>query len=128
MSNFKAGLAFKRRVLVYLLQEGLRVADPYDGATLLSDMVGLGRGLTDITGLEPWIIDVHTSSTGDMSESLNRATAAARASDSRWPVVIMGRRGHPIEDAYAVVPLHVMVQIFAGHAPSLARQSPGIGG
>lgn len=121
-SNVAAGLEFKRRVLIFLLQRGLRVVDPTDGATKLSDLLATDMTYTDIAGLGPWVVDVTTSKDGDMSTPLSRASAAARSVGSDWPVVIMSRRGHAIEDAYAVLPLDVMARIFSGQAPNLTTR------
>lgn len=124
-TNRQAGLAFRRAVLIYLLQRGLRVADPTDEATTLYDLIANPRPFTDIAGLEPWIVSVTSSSTGEMSTQLNEATTNARMSGSEWPVVIMGRRGRDVEDSYAIVPLGVMAKIFAGEAPVLTRKRGG---
>ena len=123
MSSRDAGLRFKREVLLYLLVKGLRVADPMDSKTHLSELVGPGN-LSDIAGLEPWVVDVRCyQSEARLSTALNDAVASARAAGSDWPVLVMNRRGHPLEDAYAVLPLNVLVRIFQGEAPK-PSQSP----
>ncbi|MDN3496782.1 hypothetical protein QL996_12650 [Planococcus sp. APC 4015] len=93
---------FKSRVLIYLVQHGLRVADPADNATKLSDLVGPENCFTDVAGLEPWVVDVRTSVGTDLSSAIVAASSSARAAESAWPVAIMSRRGHLMEDAYSL--------------------------
>lgn len=126
ITNRSVGLDFKRRVLIYLLQQGLRVKDPKEGARKLSDLVTGAAAVTDITGLEPWIVDVRVSASEDISSALKDAHVAAAAAGSNWPVVIMSRRGHDIDNAYAIMPLHVMAKIFAGDAPQPSHPVAGI--
>lgn len=126
MSSRDAGIRFKREVLLYLLLKGLRVADPLDGKTHLSELVGPAN-LSDIAGLEPWVIDVRTyQSEARLSTAINDAVASARAAGSDWPCLIMNRRGHPLENAYAVVPLNVLVRIFQGDAPKPSQSSSAL--
>lgn len=116
-TNREAGIHFRNKVLIYLLRFGLRARDPFENGRL-SDFVGNPAAFTDIGGLEPWIIDVRTSQKSDISSALNDARNAARAAGSEWYLTIMSRRGRPIEDSYAVVPLHIMARIFAGQNPT----------
>jgi hypothetical protein len=117
VTNREAGIHFRNRVLIYLLNFGLRATDPFQ-KDRLSELVGDPAVFTDIGGLEPWIIDIRTSQKSDISSALNEAKAAARATGSDWYVTIMSRRGRSIEDAYAVVPLQIMARIFAGQNPT----------
>ena len=43
ITNRQAGIEFKRRVMLYLLQRGIAVADPMDNQTRLSELVGIIR-------------------------------------------------------------------------------------
>lgn len=128
-TNREAGIHFRNKVLIYLLRFGLRARDPFENGRL-SDFVGNPAAFTDIGGLEPWIIDVRTSQKSDISSALNDARSAARAAGSEWYLTIMSRRGRPIEDSYAVLPLHLMARIFAGQNPTseLRPVHEGLGG
>lgn len=116
-TNRQAGLDFRNRVLIYLLNFGFKATDPFKGRRL-AETVGEASALTDIGGIDPWIIDVRTSNKAEISTALNDARAAARVAGTDWYVAIMSRRGRPIEDAYAIVPLHLMARIFAGQNPT----------
>ena len=119
VSNRDVGLQFRREVLLYMLLRGLRVADPMDGASRLTDLVGNPDAFTDIAGIEPWVIDVRSyTHEAALSTALNEVTAAARAAGSEWPCAILRRRGRTLDEAYAVVPLDTMLRIFKGEAPS----------
>jgi hypothetical protein len=116
-TNREAGIEFRNRVLIYLLQRGLRVTNPFKDKRL-SQLVGNPESYSDIGGLEPWVVDVRTSQRDDISSALIDARAAASAAGSEWYVCLMSRRGHAVEDAYAVLPLSLMARIFAGDAPT----------
>ena len=116
-TNSEAGIHFRNRVLIYLLQQGLNVSNPFRDRKL-SELIGTFDAHTDIAGLEPWVIDVRTSQRGDISTALAEGRAAAHAAGTEWHVALMARREHSIEHSYAVLPLHLMARIFKGEIPT----------
>jgi hypothetical protein len=115
IANRVAGVAFRNRVLAYLQGAGLPARNPLDKR--LSELVGTPSAYTDVEGLGQWVIDVRTSASGDISTALNESRDAAKLAGSDWYVSLIGRRGYPVEDTYAVLPLSLMTRIFAGRLP-----------
>lgn len=125
--NYRQGIEFKRRVLIYLLRHGFRVADPNDRDSKFLDLTGSPATAASIVGLEPWFIDVRTSRPEDIAAALREVSDKAQIEGSEWPVSIMARPGYDIEDSYAVMPLRVLAATFAGSAPqtpSLSSRHP----
>lgn len=116
-TNRQAGLRFRSEVLVYLLQQGVVSARDAFASNRLSDLIGGESAYTDIAGIDPWVIDVRTAQTFDLSTSLNDAKRGAARASSEWFVSIQSRRNYPIEDSYCLLPLDLMTRIFKGETP-----------
>jgi len=125
IANRQVGVEFRRRVLAYLQGAGLPATDPYSRS--LSETIGTPSAYTDVEGLDPWIIDVRTSQSGDMSTALREARDSAKLAGSDWYVSLMSRRGYDIDQSYAVLPLHLMARILAGHLPTPLPHLSGSG-
>jgi hypothetical protein len=124
VSNRAAGMQFKNEVILYLHRQGLADAfDPTASKRLLSEALADKNTHTDIAGVPPWMIDVRTGLVRDISTALSDAADGARALGTDWFVTIQNRRGYPIADAYAVIPLRLMTRLFAGEVPA-ARAHP----
>lgn len=113
-SNRQVGLRFRNEVLVYLLQQGVVGARDAFAPNRLSDMIGGESAYTDIAGIDPWVIDVRTAQTFDLSTSLNDAKRGAARAGTEWFVSIQSRRNHAIADSYCLLPLHLMTRILKG--------------
>jgi hypothetical protein len=116
-TNRQRGMEFKNRVLIYLLQQGLYGARIPSERNRLSDYIGDQAPQTDLVGMEPWIIDVRTSQGADFSAALTYAATCAETAESDWYVTVQSRKGWPVEQSYAVMPLALLSRIFKGEAP-----------
>lgn len=117
-TNRQRGLEFKRRVLIYLLEQGLFGAriTPERNRMSISEQIGDGPQ-SDLQGLEPWVVDVRTSMGFDFAAALVDAERAAHVVGSDWFVSVQPRRGWPIQDSYCVMPLSVMTRLLKGEVP-----------
>lgn len=131
-SNRTAAQNFRGQTLIYLLQQGLIVFDPTDEASAFAALRSDIDEWTHVAGVAPWIVHVRGGATGDgLSEALTEVTTAARAAGSDWSAAILRRRGHDIEDSYALIPLRTFARILRGEAPEPAippRPVAGIAG
>ena len=126
-NNRSTNEAFRLKVMINLLQSHLRVLVPDDEQSPYRALLADTDAHTDIAGLAPWIVHVRTSASGEkLSEIVTDVTDAARAAGSDWAVAIMNRRGYPVEDSYAIMPLHVRTRIFRGEAPPPLHPGTGI--
>ena len=118
VSNRRAGTQFKNLVLLYLHEQGVdHAVDPFAVKRLMSEMLDDPSTLSDIGGVNPWMIDVRTGQLPKLSDALNEAKQNARVLGTPWYVSIQNRRGHGVADAYCVLPLSIMTRIFAGDYP-----------
>lgn len=67
----------------------------------------------DLAGIEGWVVEVKDAARFEpgawATESQREANNATRLTgDVHLPLVVAKRRGKPIEEAFAIVPLHVM--------------------
>lgn len=107
-SNRKAAAAFRNEVLVYLHAQGLTTAVKPPERHGLSPEERRPHG--DIQGL-PWTVAVRNYVNIGLSEAADEVQAEARAEGKPWFVSVQSRRNHPVEEAYATMPLRVWVQV-----------------
>jgi len=127
--HYRQGIEFKRRVLIFLLRHGFGVADPNDRDSKVTELTGSPATFASIDGLEPWFIDVRTSRPEDIAAALRDVSEKAQIEASEWPVSVMARPGHDIEDPYALMRLRVLAAISAGsvpETPSLSSRHPRV--
>jgi hypothetical protein len=118
-TNRTAGVRFRKEVLAYLRQSGVDAEDPFESNRTLSQRIGDRSVFTDISGVGPWVIDVRSTKTFDLSNALIDSELAAKAAGSDWFVSIQNRRGNPVEESYCLLPLRLMNRIFKGEIPSM---------
>ncbi len=119
VTNRRAGDQFRNEVLLYLHQQCLVDARRPASSNRLSDLVGGEAAKTDVAGLEPWVIDVRTAQTIDLSGALDHAKRCASWAGSDWYVSIQSRRTREVDEAYCVLPLNIMARLFRGEVPNV---------
>jgi hypothetical protein len=123
-SNYVAGVAFRKEVLLHLHRQGLAGAvDPFEDKRLSEILDDLP--LSDIGGLGPWVIDVRNRRTLNFSEALSSAQRTAQLVGSEWAASIVNRRTYPVGESYVVQSLDQFIRLVCNEAPALqdARQS-----
>lgn len=65
----------------------------------------------DIRGLPDWTIATRNQRDLSLAEAADEVEREARAEGSRFWVSVQARRDRPILDAYATMPLHVLLEV-----------------
>lgn len=105
--NHAAGVEFRRRVTLFLHECGHNQARMNNPAKLSEALATCG----DISGFPEWAIKVRNEVTHDFSALLNEARRDASLHQREFYVGIMSRRNYPVEESYAVMPLHQLAEI-----------------
>ena len=113
------GSAFEREVVRVLHEHGHPHAARAYGA-------GRPRDVGDISGVPGFAVEVKACRSIDLSGWLDEAAReAANVGPSVLPVVVAKRRGHPPEDAYAVLRLSDFAELVAARPPQEMTQEGG---
>jgi hypothetical protein len=110
--NQTAARNFRLEVMVHLLQSRLPAAHPGDEASPFRSLLTDTDQFSHIAGLSPWVLHVSAGANGDaLSEALLNVGAAAQAAGTDYHAAILRRKGYPVEDSYALMPLSVFTRI-----------------
>ena len=105
--NYNAGVEFRRRVTLFLHESGHNQARMNNPTKLSEALATCG----DISGFPEWAIKVRNEVTHDFSALLNEARREASLHQRAFHVGVMARRNYPVEESYAVMPLHQVAEI-----------------
>lgn len=109
-------IAFRDAVLLYLHEVGVGQAcrPPLGDDPSGRDRITHDRG--EVHGLG-WTVNVARQKTLDLSGSLDRARDRAAQESSDLYALVAHRRGHPVSDAYVVMPLSVFARVGVTDVP-----------
>ena len=109
------GSAFEREVVRVLHDHGLALAARSYGA-------GRPCGVGDISGVPGFALEVKACRRLDLAGWADEAAReAANVGPGTVPVAVVKRRGHPPEDAYAVLRLVDFAEMVAARRPEVGR-------
>jgi|GEM_PF-339001 len=99
----KRGTQFESDVVAFLRQVGF----PHAERRALGGIHDRG----DILGIPGWVLEAKATRQIDLAGALTEAAAEARNAGARYYAAIVKRRGKPVHQAYAVLPLWALAEL-----------------
>lgn len=120
-SNFQRSYWYRNAVVLHMQEQGLHSAASVQvEPSPNSRPTGLTHG--DISGIPGWTVGVRSQLGLDLSTAQREVSREAELDGSGLYVSIQKRIGHPIEESYCTMPLHVWLSVIDQLNPSLRSQ------
>jgi hypothetical protein len=117
-SNRSRSHHLTNEVIIYLRDAGFGLAHRRAERLRLPEAVRIAANHGDVMGIPGWTIAVRAHQNLDLSGSATEVAQEAARAGRELYVSIQPRKGHPLDEAYATMPLHVFVKV-------LQRLNPG---
>jgi len=110
-SNRSRSHHLTNEVIIYFRDAGFGLAHRRAEKHYVTEAVRISRDTGDVLGIPEWTIAVRAHQNLDMSGSATEVAQEAARAGRELYVSIQPRKGHPLDEAYCTLPLHVFAKL-----------------